>query len=138
MEQTMTTPETLPYQTWDIYRDSSRAARATMDAVVDAVRKVTSPHYGLARDHRDDFREVSFTWHDGAQYRVTMSGAGVLARLYRLQYTGAMIQDDELGPIPDVCWRTVRAFSRDRAGKVLAVALADHPAGPAWREAAAR
>lgn len=129
--------ETPNYQTWDIYQDASRGAQEAIDAVFAAVAKQTSIHKGLDADAVTGNLGISFTWHDGAQYRVQMTGAGTLDRLFRLQFTGRLVDDGDGGQVEDVVWRTVREFSRDRAGKMLA-RLAGLPQSHAWDMAASK
>lgn len=120
---------------YDAYRDASATARTTVDAVFTAVRNFTGPDYRLEVDNFGNL-ELSFTWHDGAKYRVKVTGGGSLERLFRLELTGGWVPCDG-ERVPETLWRTVRAFSRDRAGKLLA-GLPFPPATASWAEAAAR
>lgn len=126
------------YQAWDMYLTASHGARATIDAVFKAVVNVASPLLGMDVD-KNGVLGCSFTWHDGAQYRVQLLSNGQLARLFRYELTGGWAMDVDLGElVPDSTWRTVRSFSKDRAGKVMAPALRDLPALPSWTEASIR
>lgn len=125
-----------PYQGWSAYTQAAPEARATVTAVFNAVANVASPAVGLEVQNAGVLA-CSFTWHDGAQYRVDITRHGFLARLYRLELVGGWVHDEALGAmIPDSTWRTVRVFTRDRAGKVLGPALAGFPAFAAWSKAA--
>jgi hypothetical protein len=130
-----TTPAT--YHSYPQYEDATRGAQEAIDAVFAATAKQTSAYKGLDVDSATGNLGASFTWHDGAQYRVQLTRTGVLDRLFRLQYTGRMIDDGGV-MVEDVVWRTVREFSKDRAGKVLARSLPGLPASNAWETAAVK
>jgi len=135
MEQTTTTRD---YHQDRAYKDAAPAAQDTIDVVFAAVARVTSPDRAVevAGDGR---LKCLITWHDGAEYQVTLNPDGELLRLFRLQYTGAWEWDELEGrDVPAEEWRTVRAMTKDRAGKVLGPALAGRPAAKSWTEAAAR
>lgn len=127
-----------PYRSWDVYRAARPAAREAIDAVFDAIRNSASPLLGLDLSTESGMIRCSFTWHDGAQYRVEVTREGLLSRLFRYELTGGWTLDDgaEGGMVPDTTWRTVRTFSKDRAGKVLAPALTGRRGTPAWTRAA--
>lgn len=143
MEQTLSNPQAAPapkYRKWSQYLNAPAHAREVIDAAHAALARYTGPEFGLdvGPKHSPDLG-VSFEWHDGATYRMTLSPEGELRRLFRLQYTGAWEWDEELDrEVPEESWRTVRAFTRDRAGRVLGPALAGFPAANSWSEAAAR
>jgi hypothetical protein len=134
MEQTLTRD----YHRQPAYTDASPAAQETIDVVFAAVARVTSPDRAVevAADGR---LKCAITWHDGAVYEVTLNPDGELLRLFRLQYTGGWEWDELEGrDVPSEEWRTVRAFTKDRAGKILGPALAGRPAAKSWAEASAR
>lgn len=137
--ETTTTPSPAAYQSYPPYRRAGRAAQETIDAIFASVAKQTSVFYkGLDETAATGALGVSFRWHDGAEYRVQISRHGVLERLFRLQYTGKLVDDGEGEMVEDVVWRTVREFSKDRAGKVLARSLPGLPASNAWETAATK
>ena len=127
------------YTTCPEYLDASVRGRSAVDAVFHAVRNHAGP--SLAMDEgRDGTIGCSFVWHDGAQYRIQMTTTGVLLRLFRLELTGEWVHAETGDLVPDSVWRTVRAFSRDRAGKVLALddLVAHQAAATSWTEASGR
>lgn len=127
------------YRTHAAYREAPPGAQATVDAVLAALARFTSPEYGVDHRAHNNSLAVSFTWHDGAEYEVTLNMDGELLRLFRLQYTGAWEWSKEEGRhVPAEEWRTVRAFAKDRAGKVLGPAMAGRAAAKSWTEASAR
>lgn len=126
-----------PYRAYSIYREATPEARATADAVFNAVRNSASPLLGMEAQHDTGLVGCAFTWYDGGKYRVTINPTGQPVRLYRYEYTGRWARDPEDGELyEDGTWRTVRNFSRDRAGRVLARGLADVPGALPWERAA--
>lgn len=136
MQETLTGPH---YHRDAAYVDAPAAAQETIDVVFAAVARASSPDRAVEHQEHNGALACLITWHDGAEYRVTVNREGELLRLFRLQYTGGWEWDQLEGrPVPAEAWRTVRAFTKDRAGKMLGPALAGRPAANSWTEAAAR
>lgn len=127
-----------PYREWPPYQNSRPGVRATVDAVFEAIQNSASPLVGLDLTSATGTVGCSFTWYDGSKYRVEILDDGRLHRLYRYEYTGRWVKDEESGEMwEDATWRTVRAMSKDRAGRLLGNALKDYPAALPWDRAAA-
>lgn len=137
MQQTLTRPAPA-YRSYDQYLTASPAAQETVDAVRAALAKFTAPTYDIDTTAGTGEVGVSFRWHDGAGYHLTLTRGGELLRLFRIQYTGRMVEDGAGTMVEEAVWRTVRAFSKDRAGKILGRTLEGRPAAGAWTEAASK
>lgn len=138
MQEAATSSRALGHRDLEHYAKAAPEAQATIDAVIAAVARMTSPLYELEVPGPGTIA-IFLEWHDGAQYRVSLTDGGELLRLFRLQYSGFWEWDEvEQRDVPGEEWRTVRAFAKDRAGRVLGPALAGRAAAKSWTEAAAR